>query len=200
MQKENKMLAQILSSKVRAEIFKLLFGADNAVLHMREIERKSGFSIRTVQRELNNLVKLELLKKTKDGNRTYFQANKENPVFPDIYNLVQKTVGWVSLLKNALSETADIDFAFVFGSFASGTQKSHSDIDLMIIGNISLRKLISVLSGISEKTGREINPHVFDKTEFLQRIRNNDHFISNVTAAKKIFLLGKEDEFKKLVK
>jgi len=36
MQKGYNMLAEILSSKVRAEIFRLLFGSDNTRLHMRE--------------------------------------------------------------------------------------------------------------------------------------------------------------------
>ena len=155
------MLAEILSSRIRVEIFRLLFGADNAALHMREIERKSGFAIGTVQRELRKLVKLDLIKKTKDGNRTYYQANKENPIYQDIFNIVQKTVGSIFLLKEALSQSTEIEFAFIFGSFATGKENSHSDIDLMVIGNLGLRNVVSLLSGISEKTGREINPHVF---------------------------------------
>ncbi len=46
------MLAEILSSKIRAEVFRLLFGMNKTSLHMREIDRKSGFFIGTVQREL----------------------------------------------------------------------------------------------------------------------------------------------------
>ena len=194
------MLAEILSSRIRVEIFRLLFGADNAALHMREIERKSGFTIGTVQRELHKLVKLDLIKKTKDGNRTYYQANKENPIYQDIFNIVQKTVGSIFLLKEALSQSTVIEFAFIFGSFAAGKENSHSDIDLMVIGNLGLRNVVSLLSGISEKTGREINPQVISKLEFINRISLNDHFISNVINSDKTFIMGTKDEFTKLVK
>jgi len=194
------MLAEILSSKVRAEIFRLLFSSDNAALHMREIERKSGFTIGTVQRELNKLVKLDLIYKTKDGNRTYYRANIENPIYQDIRNIVQKTVGSVFLLKEALSQSTAIEFAFIFGSLASGNQKSHSDIDLFIIGNIGLREVVSLLYGISDKTGREINPQVISKSEFIHRVNSNDHFISNILNSDKIFITGTKDEFTKLVK
>ena len=200
MQKGYNMLAEILSSRIRVEIFRLLFGSDNAALHMREIERKSGFAIGTVQRELRKLVKLDLIKKTKDGNRTYYQANKENPIYQDIFNIVQKTVGLIFLLKEALSQSTEIEFAFIFGSFAAGKQNSHSDIDLMVIGNLGLRNVVSLLSGISEKTGREINPHVISKLEFINRTNLNDHFILNIIDSNRIFIMGTEDEFTKLVK
>ena len=194
------MLAEILSSRIRVEIFRLLFGSDNASLHMREIERKSGFAIGTVQRELRKLVKLDLIKKTKDGNRTYYQANKENPIYQDIFNIVQKTVGSIFLLKEALSQSTEIEFAFIFGSFATGKENSHSDIDLMVIGNLGLRNVVSLLSGISEKTGREINPHVFGTIDLKKRIKIKDHFVTNLINSNKLFIIGEEDEFRKLVR
>ncbi len=39
------VLSEILSSKVRAEVFRHLFGLDEKALHVREIERRSGFVI-----------------------------------------------------------------------------------------------------------------------------------------------------------
>ena len=193
------MLGEILSSKVRAGIFKLLFGIDNASLHMREIERKSGFSIGTVQRELKKLEELELVTKKKDGNRVYYQANTENPIYQDICNLTQKTIGLVFLLKKSLKKEKKIEFAFIFGSIASGKEKSNSDLDLMIIGDIGLRRITSLLSNTIQTIKREINPHIFSKSEFIDRITNNEHFISNVMNSDQIFLIGNENEFKKLV-
>jgi len=70
------ILAEILSSKIRAEIFRILFGTRDDALHMREIERRSGFTTGTVQQELKKLHRLELIKKNRDGNRLYYQANK----------------------------------------------------------------------------------------------------------------------------
>ena len=49
------VLADILSSKVRAEIFRLLFGISDKELHVREIERQSGLTYGTVQQELNSV-------------------------------------------------------------------------------------------------------------------------------------------------
>ena len=95
------VLAKILSSGVRAEIFRVLFGLSAEELHKREIQRRSGFAIGTIQTELRKLLMLELVKKRRDGNRVYFSANRGNPLFIDIHNLVIKTAGLFDVLKNA---------------------------------------------------------------------------------------------------
>jgi len=84
------LLSEILSSKVRAEIFRLLYGLSPKELHVREIERQTGFTIGTVRQELQKLVRIKLLTTRKDGNRLYYSANSEHPLFPDIRNLVSK--------------------------------------------------------------------------------------------------------------
>jgi len=96
------ILAEILSSKIRAEIFRILFGTRDDALHMREIERRSGFTTGTVQQELKKLHRLELIKKNRDGNRLYYQANKEHPLYPEIRNIVLKTIGLVDIIKRSL--------------------------------------------------------------------------------------------------
>ncbi|MEA3417399.1 MAG: nucleotidyltransferase domain-containing protein [Thermodesulfobacteriota bacterium] len=192
------VLAEILSSKIRAEIFRLLFGTSAEELHMREIERRSGYAIGTIQTELKKLLRLDLVKKRKDGNRLYYRANKEHPLYPDIRSLALKTIGLVDILKNALRQDSDISIAFVFGSIALHEETAGSDVDLMVIGKLGLRKLTGMLSGVSEHIGREINPHVLSVNEFVKRKTNREHFITQVLEAPKIFIIGNENEFESM--
>ena len=194
------LLSEILSSKIRASIFRLLFGIPDDELHMREIERRSGFAIGTIQTELNKLLRLDLVTKRRDGNRAYYRANKSHPLYLDIKGLVIKTVGLVDVLKEALGPDKGIDIAFVFGSIARNEEKADSDIDLMVIGELGLRKLSALLSGVADKLGREINPHALTAIEFRKRKERNEHFISQVFEASKIFILGNEDELEKMVR
>jgi DNA-binding transcriptional ArsR family regulator len=85
------LLSEILSSKIRADIFRLFFGVSDNELHMREIERRSGYAIGTIQSELRKLLRLDLVSKRKDGNRTYYRGNKDHPLFLDIQRLVFRT-------------------------------------------------------------------------------------------------------------
>jgi predicted nucleotidyltransferase len=193
------LLAEILSSKIRAHIFSMLFGIDAKPLHVREIERQSGLAIGTVQQELQKLLRLELIQKYKDGNRLYYQANKAHPLYPDVRSMVLKTAGAFSLLRAALAGQRDIKIVFAFGSVARGDARAASDIDLMVIGGIGLRKLTALLSGVSEEVGREINPYVVGLSEFTRRGASGDHFIKQILKEPKIFIIGTEDELTAMV-
>jgi len=77
---------------------------------------------------------------------------------------------------------------------AANKEGAASDIDLMIIGDISLRELSTLLSGQEEQTGREINPHIYSKKEFQKRLAAQDHLISKIVTGEKVFIIGTEHE------
>ena len=192
------LLAELFSSRVRAEIFRLLFDGTGEELHMRELERRTGCVIGTIQTELKKLVKIDLVTSRRDGNRLYYSAKANHPLYADLCSLVQKTVGVVGALRAALSDCREIDCAFVFGSFANSREHAASDVDLMVIGTVGLRALMGKLSLLSESFGREINPHVLTAEEFCARISQNDHFLVNVMQSRKQFVRGGEDDLAKL--
>ena len=191
---QSNSLAELLSSKVKAELFRLLFGLKAERLHLRELERRSGLAVATVQQELRRLSRLGLVEAQPDGNRTYYVAREDHPLYPEIRGLVLKTSGLVDLLRNPLKKEKNIGIAFVFGSFAHSRERAHSDVDLVVIGGVGLRQLMKLLSGVSEKIGREINPHVFTPREFRRRKRTGDHFVKSVLAEPRIFIIGDEHE------
>ena len=192
-------LSQILSSRTRAEIFKLLFGTREEELHIREIQRRSGFNDRTIRQELAKLQKLDLVIDRKDSNRVYYRANKSNPLYHDIRNLVLKSIGLIDVLKDALKDKR-IQIAFVFGSISEGKETADSDVDLFVIGQLGMRALSALLSGAAEKIGREINSHVMSGDEFGKRLRAKDHFLNSVINSSKLFVLGTEDDLKTMAK
>jgi predicted nucleotidyltransferase/DNA-binding HxlR family transcriptional regulator len=186
-------LAELLSSRARAEIFRLLFSGTREELHVREIERRSGLNDSTLRQELRKLVRLDLVQSRRDSNRVYYRAKTENPLYPEIRNLAVKTSGLADALKSVLTDKR-IRVAFVFGSIARGEEKTDSDVDLMVIGQLGLRDLSRLLSGIEAKIGREVNPHVLREEEFRKRLRAKEHFVSRVMESPKIFIIGTHHE------
>jgi len=187
-------LADILSSRVKAEVFRLLFGVTDRELHSREIGRQSRLADATVRQELKKLLRIGIIQVRQDGNRNYYRANAQHPFYPDIRNLVLKTNGLVEVLRPALSDPG-IQFAFVFGSVARGEEVAHSDVDLLVLGSVGFRQLARFLSGLGERIGREINSHVMTVEEFKRRKRTHNHFLMTVLAAPKLFVKGNEHEF-----
>jgi DNA-binding transcriptional ArsR family regulator len=186
-------LTELLSSRVKSEIFRLLFGPGGLELHVRDISRRAGLADGTVRQELKRLTGLGVIEMRRAGNRTYYRANVAHPLHPDIRNLVLKTSGLVDFLRVPLTH-AGIRLAFVFGSLASGTEMAQSDVDLMVVGTISLRQLGKLLSGVDSELGREVNPHIMTSAEFAQRRNTGDHFIRTVLAGSRLWVIGDEDE------
>lgn len=191
------LLAQLICSRARAEIFRVLFGIKPGELHLRAIHRQTGFAVGTVRQDIGKLVKLGLLTSRQDGNRVYYAANGRHPLYAEIRLLVLKTVGLADVLAEAL-KADDIRCAFVFGSLASGTEGAESDVDLMVIGDIGLRKVSGLLATVGNRLGREINPHVMNPAEFGRRVRVKDHFVTSILSAPRVFVKGSERDLEGL--
>ena len=73
-----------------------------------------------------------------------------------------------------------------------------SDIDLMVIGDVEFREVVSCLTDIENKLGREINPTVYPPEEYKTKIRDKNHFLTSTLREKKIFVIGDEDELRRL--
>jgi len=191
------MMEKLFSSKARVEILKLfLFNAPDSY-YQSQISSLTRQPIRAVQRELERLTNIGLIAKSVQGNRFYYKVNTRCPIFGELKSIFFKTMGLAKVLKVHLTEKEDIKIAFIYGSYAKGDENLMSDIDLMVIGNISSRRLSSVLAETKKELGREINFVMFTKREFRQKVKSRDHFIDSVLNDKKIFLVGNRDELKK---
>jgi predicted nucleotidyltransferase len=179
-------LLTVLFPQVRAE-----------VLHLRDLTRQSGLGLGTVQGELEKLSAADLVTSRRDGNRRYYRANADHPLFPDLQQVVLKTSGLREVLAEALRGVKGIEAAFVFGSLAAGAGKGASDVDLFVIGDAGLRALAPVLRRATDSLGREINPVTMTAAEFRQR-RGKDAFVRDVLRKEKLFVKGGADELERL--
>jgi len=168
-------------------------------MYRAEIIGLTNFSKASVEEELQKLVDLELLVTSKEQHRRYYSANTSHPLYPELRSIVLKTMGLRDVLVDVLS-SRQIQFAFVFGSLAAVKERAESDLDLMIIGSVGHRELASPLRGLSERLGREINPHFLTLDEMSRRLVIHDHFLSDVLSKPKLFIIGDENEFTDLVK
>ena len=190
-------LLAVLFPQVRAEVLRLLFADENRELHLRELVRQSGLTLRTVQTEVEKLLAEDLLIDSRDGNRRYLRANAAHPLFPDLHNLVLKTSGLPDVLASALAGLDSIRIALVFGSVAAGTAGPDSDVDLLVIGDIGLRALAPRLKPAAEKLGREINPVVMSPATFAKE-RSTKPLLIDLLAKDKIFIQGNARELERL--
>lgn len=149
----------------------------------------------SLQRELESLVHAGLLQRRRDGRRTYFKANADSSVFPELRGLINKTAGIVPALRDALGKFGDrIKLALLYGSIARGGEHAGSDVDLMVVGKLQQIDLLPSLRKLEDRFRREVNVTLFSPEEFHRKRALKDHFLSTVLKGKTIPLRGTMDE------
>lgn len=192
-------LGDLLFGQTRGRVLTLLYGIPDQSFFVRQIARRIATSVGSVQRELETLSEFGLIVRSSLGMQVFYQANRHHPVFKEMHSLVAKTSGIFFLLRSALALVEEqVSFAFVYGSMARGEENAESDVDLMIIGDIELDKILTQLSPAERDLGRPINPTVYSLKEFKSKLRKGNHFLKSVVRGKNVFLIGDEDEFAKM--
>ena len=74
-------LVKLFGSVSRARILNFLYAFEGQSFYQREIMYETGLALRAVQRELENLASLGLLKIQKTRNRVYYEINRNSPFF-----------------------------------------------------------------------------------------------------------------------
>jgi predicted nucleotidyltransferase len=193
------MLQKLFSSRARVEILSAFLMNPEKERYVREVARITGQDYKNVSRELRNLQEIGLLSSRNEGNLKFFGINKGFVVYEELKSIFMKTKGVVGVLKEAISREKDIDYALIYGSFAMGTERAESDIDVMVIGRVSLEAVLALIRGPEKILSREINVSLYDLQEIQKRAKNNDPFITEVLGGSKIMLVGEENELRRAV-
>lgn len=135
--------AVVLFGRARRLVLGWLYGHPDEAFDLRQIARQTGLTVGSIQGELEQLTAAGLLTRTREGRQVYFQANKESPVYPEVSSLLTKTTGVASVLRGALAGLAPrIHQAFLYGSAAKNELKAGSDVDVMVVGDISFGEVV----------------------------------------------------------
>ncbi len=192
-------LGDVLFGGTRSAVLALLYGRADKSFYTRQIAREVDASVGAVQRELETLAKIGLIVRTSSGNQVFYQANSSSPVFPEIRGLINKTVGTLGVLRSAFQLLSKrISVAFVYGSIARQEETFQSDIDVMVIGEIKLEDVLSRLTDVGTALSRPVNATVYSAAEFKSKLASGNQFVNTVVKGKKLFLLGDEDELRKV--
>jgi predicted nucleotidyltransferase len=188
------MIEKIFGSRIRAKILGWLFTHPEESFFVRQIATILQEDPTNLSREMSKLENLGILTSKKIGNTKHFQANPHCAFFRELKGLVLKTAGVAGQIKVALERLTGVQFAFIYGSYAKGEEKAHSDVDLMIIGDVDLNQLDPLASSLEKRLGREVNYLLFSQVEFQAKKRAKDGFLMDVLGEVKIMVIGNENE------
>ena len=86
----------------------------------------------------------------------------------------------------------------IYGSFAKGTETESSDIDLLVIGQVSKDRFYESVSSLESEIGREINAIVWDDLQFGSQ-KERSSILGHMKLNEIIMVRGDEDGFRQAI-
>ena len=137
----------------------------NSRSYLRNLESEFGESTNSIRLELNKFEKAGLLTTEVDGNKKFFRANTEHPLFNDIHSIILKHIGFDKIIERVIDKLGNLKKVFVVGDFARGID--NKIIDLIFVGQkINKEYLIQLIEKTEDLIKKKIRYLVFDENEF----------------------------------
>ncbi len=193
------LLGSIFHAKSQILILKLFFLNPTKEFHLSDIARRTDLTSPAVSKEMTNLTRVNLVTRRDQGNLSFYRINTKSIIFDEMKRIFLKYEIFSELLSKELAREAT-KYALIYGSFAKGTEKEGSDIDLLVIGDAKEEYLLKTIPKIERNTGREINFILWTEKEFFEKIKKNIPLIKEIFKTPVIMIVGDEDEFKRLAK
>lgn len=160
-------LVPLFRSEQQLRILGVLFtdGADG--LAIGEIAERADVAQATVSREVARLEEHGIVVSRAIGRNRFVQPNWDLPWAPELRSILQQTVGVLGRLGAVLTGVEGVEQAFVFGSWAARYTgepgPSPRDVDVVAIGDATLRSVRSACRDVEQELRIEVNPVVIDR-------------------------------------
>ena len=162
--------------------------------YLRQLCRFINSSPRPVQLGLQKLEGLGILKSLKEANVKFYSLNKESPIYTEIKGIILKTEAVGETLRRGLKDLKDIQCAFIYGSISKNRERSGSDIDIAIIGDVNTALLSKTVRRLEEGLKREVSVVTFSTKEWKIALGSKKAFVMDILKNKKLILVGSLNE------
>lgn len=157
------MIETLISSKTRIKLLLKFFLNSNSTSYLRGLETEFGESTNAIRLELNRFEKAGMLDSFLKGNKKYFKANVDHPLYSEVHNIVLKYVGFDKIIENVIDRLGKVNKVFVVGDFSNGINSQI--IDLIFIGDIDKSYLLNLIDKVEKLIKRKIRYIIYDDSE-----------------------------------
>jgi predicted nucleotidyltransferase len=192
-------LEALFSSGTLVRLLSVFLPNPQDTYYQQELVELTGSTLRPVQLALDKLTAAGLVDSQRRGRQVFYRVVTSHPAYQPLRALFERTFALTDVLREALEPlAADIAVAFVYGSIAAGTDRADSDVDVLIVGVASRKAVASALGSGSEQLGREIGISLYTPDRFAEMVSRDDHFLMDVLAGPRIWLVGDERVLERL--
>ena len=165
------MLEALITSKTRLKLLLKFFLNSSNTGYLRGLEPEFGESSNAIRVELNRFEKADLLLSKTEGNKKYYQANTNHPLFPEIHKLLLKHIGLDKVIEKVITKLGHLSEVYLVGELAKG--KNSKVIDLWFVGaDLDKNYLMTLVEKTEKIIKRKIRYLILDKTELQDFLKN----------------------------
>lgn len=179
----------LFRSEMQLRMLALLLLQPERVWTLQGLVETLGAPQSSVHRELERAEAAGVIGRDATVRPHRFRAAVEDPLFEPIEMMLSRTVGVEAELRGIL-ERDDVDVALIFGSWAGGSRRPESDIDVLVVGDVDLRELRRRVRPVGESAGRRVDLTVLAADEFRRLVAEGSSFARSVMEGPTIALVG----------
>lgn len=168
--------------------------------HLHQIAKELKIHPFSVQKSLKT-IKI-LLEERNAGKTILLSLNKNMPDYVELLSIIEdyklKTDNRILKLvirnlQEFFSKDRNMLSCLIFGSYAREATKESSDMDLLFVVKKKDRDILKKCSQLSTLLGKEINPLIFNETEFKEALKIKEPTIATLLEpSQRIIVTGKE--------
>ncbi|TVQ64903.1 MAG: ArsR family transcriptional regulator [Balneolaceae bacterium] len=158
------MLETLISNKTRIKLLLRFFLNPEVESYLRELGRDFKETNNAIRVELNRFEKAGVVVSYRDGNRKYYKANLDYPLFTEFQQMAMKHFGLDQVLDQIVKKLGKIQKVYLTGELSNGLNSQI--IDLVIIADeIDRNYLAALTTKVEEEISRKIRSLVLSPEE-----------------------------------
>lgn len=189
------MLEEIVGSRVKVKILRLLTAAPTRDFTLQDIATSLGLSTGSIRPAVEQLLGARALVARRVGRSRAFAVNQRHVLYPALAALVrEENSGLVSVSREFAKSLAaeGVEAAVLFGSVARGRPALRSDIDVLVVVDSPVRatRVEQAAAAILETHDVNLSPLVLTRADVERRLQALDPLLLTIAEEGKL-LRGK---------
>lgn len=172
-------LLPLFRSEMQVRLLALVLLQPERTWTLQELTETLSAPQSSVHRELKRAEAAGIIARDGSARPHRFSAADNEPLYGPLAELLRRSVGVEQQLR-AVLERPDVVAAAIYGSWAGGSRRPDSDIDVLVVGDVDLRELRRRTRAVGKSAGRTIDLTVLAPNEFQRLLNDRSSFTRRV--------------------
>jgi predicted nucleotidyltransferase len=185
----SRALIALLGSETKVRVLDVLLAHPDESFHLRGLAQAAHTDSGNTSKTLRLLVESGLVLNEADSRAKRYRINPRSPLTAGLREMFRSEGALVADLRQVAQSMA-ADYVGVYGSMANGTDDEHSDVDVLVVADMSAVDAQAAFKPVSRTHGRAVHTLVVSKHKLHEQLAGKSAFWSSLEQDKKIDLQG----------